>query len=80
MSGTLPPQWSTLDLNTLNLDRNALTGESCIIQRAYGCKSTQRPVSALNCSLMDMNTLKYSPYPSGTAPWLPCTHQASLWP
>ena len=36
MSGTLPPQWSTLDLNTLNLDRNALTGESGILHWING--------------------------------------------
>ena len=27
LPGTLPPQWGNLDLNVLDLDRNALTGE-----------------------------------------------------
>ncbi len=42
MSGTLPPQWSTLDLNTLNLDRNALTGKSGTMQQ-----TTIRPCTLL---------------------------------
>ena len=36
LPGTLPSEWSDLDLNALNLDRNALTGDL-----GHGCLHKQ---------------------------------------